>query len=48
MCLLWPLRESRMRSPMLVRAGACVAAALMAAFVHAPPDLDTALTDPDR
>lgn len=41
----WIISAGGPRVALLVGAGACVAAAVLAAFVHTPPHPDDALTD---
>ncbi|HEY1652951.1 MAG TPA: MFS transporter [Acidimicrobiales bacterium] len=41
----WIISASGPRVALLVGAGACLAAAIMAAFVHTPPHIDATLTD---
>lgn len=41
----WITSAGGPRAALLVGAGACLAAAVLAAFVHTPPNPDAALTD---
>jgi hypothetical protein len=41
----WIIAAGGPRTALLVVSGACLAAAMLAAFVHTPPNPDAALTD---
>jgi hypothetical protein len=41
----WIISTGGPRAALLVGSGACLAAAVLAAFVHTPPNPDEALTD---